>query len=566
MPGRILYGEVGEGCIGVVLGDVIIRELTPTCDVLKEIRQVFQAAVAHTLIPQAEPAAEFLVNTALEQLNGIRPTAALLFNTFGRKHSSLLRAIHQKLPDIPLVGGSSQGEVSLCEGYQLGSTVLVLIASDRISIHTGVARDLDVNNYMERIANAITRTCVDAMPKVALIFPDGILGNGVDGAIITQAFADVLPDTLIFGGATAEDFSFRSTDQFFGIECLSRAVPFLLFSGPVHCAWDVTAGWDGGWRPVGPRFKADVDGYRIRRINGKPAVDFLGKRFKLCDGQLSVCHPLAVYTESNGGEALLRDVPSYDPNDGSLMAMQKLPDTCWVQLTDPVPEHILGVAGRSLHRTLGKYPRHDVPALGLCFSCISRAVVLNQDPGAEFRAIIAGLHDLPPLAGFYSYGEIAPHWKSKKIQYHSSTIVTLLLGEETAPKIQTHAFRSEKFTNDMLRWENERLEKENAELKARLEQGTDYSGARGDVFQLEQRKQQYADILGLLLRFLESHNCRLPHAVTQGDPAKINQLGLARLLLVAAKKEGICSLNMKTGTLAKKLSTILALGREDKDR
>jgi len=107
---------------------------------------VFKIGIAHSLTADPDDAAASLTEQVLRKLEGHTPSAALLFSTTGRNHAGLLQRLTRLLPDCPIVGGSSNGEVSREQGYRVGSAVLIAFASDSVTFSAGVLRDLVFDN------------------------------------------------------------------------------------------------------------------------------------------------------------------------------------------------------------------------------------------------------------------------------------------------------------------------------------------------------------------------------------------------------------------------------------
>ncbi len=158
---------------------------------------VFKISIAHTLTAGLD-AAESLAEQTLRKLEGHKPSAALLFSTTGRNHAGLLQRLTRLLPDCPIVGGSSNGEVSREQGYRVGSSVLIVFASDTVTIRAGVLRDLSFDNQTLNQQAAAQQFAASGLigsvavakfapPVLGLLFPDGI---GLDGESVVKLFSE----------------------------------------------------------------------------------------------------------------------------------------------------------------------------------------------------------------------------------------------------------------------------------------------------------------------------------------------------------------------------------------
>ena len=497
---------------------------------------MFKVAIAHSLTASIDAVASSLVHTAMRQLDGQIANAALLFSSFGLDHQTLLDQLAQLLPGCPLVGGSSYGEVSRQQGYRLGSSLLILFASDSVKIRAGIVRNLrfdDASHNQAMLAQQLVGRPDSATPPVlGLIFPDGV---GLDGESMVKAFSGLFPATRFFGGATAEDFNMHQTCQFFNREVLHQSVPYMLFYGPLRYTWAVTQGLTSGWRAVGERLDAHCDGRHLQTINQRPAVDYLAARYRLEGGVLSVCHPFVIYPDRQSEEHYFRDVIRYSTDTGALESLQLLPADCQVQLTEPDPAAILAVSRQNIQQALAHFPGAAPPAVALWFSCVSRALVLQADAQCEFSTAIANVPAMLPVAGFYTYGEIAPTGQAGASAYHSSTLVTLLLGEEPRPSVGMFA-PADPFTSANLQQENRRLAEQLVTLQtkvAALEQAlaSEKEHARFSAnSRAESATWQRALALELLCTLIDRQFDELKHHALKGSPPRLNRSGLARLI------------------------------------
>lgn len=493
---------------------------------------MFKIAIAHSLTANMEAAAASLAQKALHGLDGHAPGAALLFSTIGLDHAELLARLTPLLP-CSVVGGSSYGEVSREQGYRVGSSLLILFASDSVKFHAGVLRGLsfdDEAGNQKILAQQLREGSDD--PVLGLLFPDGI---GLDGASVVRMFSSAFPTTRFFGGATAENFHLGATHQFFNEEILQHAVPYLLFYGPLRYSWAVTEGLDSGWRAIGARLDATCDGRWIRTIDAKPAIEYLASRYRLAGGLLSVCHPFVIYPNRESDEHYFLDVIRYAADSGALESMQMLPASCQIQLTQPDPAAILEISQRNIHQALGHLPATTSPAGVLWFSCVSRALVLQDDPASEFNSATINLPDALSVAGFYTYGEIAPAGPTGVSAYHSSTLMTLLLAEE--PRVDCGIFKDQQqFSVENLMQEKQALaaalETARAELSA-LQQKMAESQSLGCAAahsKTEMHMLYRALALELVCRVLDTRFDDFKRLALKGDPPKLNRSGLARLV------------------------------------
>jgi hypothetical protein len=83
-----------------------------------------------------------------------------------------------------------------------------------------------------------------------------------------------------------------------------------------------------------------------------------------------------------------------------------------------------GAAGAS-YEAVGS----ETPDLAILISCVGRKLVLKQRVEEEVESVRDVLGRQPVLAGFYSYGEIAPYAASVKCELHNQTMTITTLAE-----------------------------------------------------------------------------------------------------------------------------------------
>ncbi len=520
---------------------------------------MFKIAVAHSLTAEMQTAAESLVKQARDGLEGCPPNVGLLFSSFGLDHAGLLSALAHRLPECPLIGGSAYGEVSGGLGYRLGSSLLILIASDRVRIHAGVVRDLTFEDE-EANAEIIEQGLAPMIngkdpPVLGLLFPDGV---GLDGASIVRLFADRLPQTRLFGGATAENFRLNPTVQFYTSEVLTHSVPFVFFSGPLRYSWSVTEGLSAGWSPTAEPVHATCDANRIKTIDGTTALGYLESVHPLNGGHWSLCHPFAVYPDPDSDAHALRDVIRYDRATGTLESLQSLPPECRIQLTQPDPEAILLAARRALQETLAHYPDLSPPAGVFWFSAATRALALSPEPAMDYRTATDAIAPTLPVAGFYTYGEIAPAGPGATPGYHNCSLTTLALGEESRPDpgvFNTLEAISTANLQREIKTLAEALRLAQAETVGMRQALDEYRALEqlGAHCRTEQNYRYRALALELLCEILDTRNGDLRRLAFKGDPPRLNKSGLARLIDDQHRRRHGAAFPLTLGQLARLL-------------
>ncbi|MCB9678074.1 MAG: FIST C-terminal domain-containing protein [Alphaproteobacteria bacterium] len=100
-------------------------------------------AVAHTLDPSPEHGAAELIGAVRVQLEGHTPTGAMLWSSIDSDHRALLDRIGDALGDVPLIGCTTDGEVSSVARFQEDSVALIVFAD--VEVRVGAGRGLSAD-------------------------------------------------------------------------------------------------------------------------------------------------------------------------------------------------------------------------------------------------------------------------------------------------------------------------------------------------------------------------------------------------------------------------------------
>ncbi len=97
-----------------------------------------------------------------------------------------------------------------------------------------------------------------------------------------------------------------------------------------------------------------------------------------------------------------------------------------VQMAYATRDDVIASTSYSIHQSIKGYPGSE-PLVALCFSCCNRKQVLGSRVNEESLTIQKSYPSLP-IAGFYTYGEIAPLERNRPTRFHNNTFVNLVMG------------------------------------------------------------------------------------------------------------------------------------------
>ena len=339
---------------------------------------------------------------------------------------ALVRGIASASGDAPLIGCSTAGEIATA-GPADASIVVTALGGPGFTVQIGAARG--ASKDLRLAARDAVKSCVDGLEprahSVVLLLTDGLGGDQME--IIRGAYEVVGAEIPLVGGCAGDDLKMQTTFQFFADEVLSDAVVAAAISSDAPMG----IGVQHGWRPVGdPMVVTASRGNRVEALDDQPALDAYLRRLDAppeawhdADAftRFALTHPLGI-TRRSGAEVRFVAEPDYE--DRSIVCIASVPQggLAWIMEgdEDSVLEATNGACCEALAGLQGQSP------IGLmAFDCIARRGVLGEGIATEINRI-ANYADGAPVAGFYTYGEIAR--TTGRQGFHNQTLVVLALG------------------------------------------------------------------------------------------------------------------------------------------
>lgn len=385
-----------------------------------------RAIIGHSDEVLTSDAVEDVIRQCTDELGGEVPKAALLFTSVDYDHGLLLSKIADVWPGLPLIGSSSDGEVSSKDGFRMDSVLLTLLCGEGFEAYAGVGRDLsgDVAGAVAAATDVLDR---HGAPKVAFTS----FAPSTSACDVLRRLEARIDDVScpVLGGLSGDHCEFSRMVEFCGTEVLRDSFPVLFLYGDVRAGWGIGS----GWFPIGDIHRVTGSaGHLVHTISGRPAVDLYTDYYGSVPQDTLGKYPLAVYEDGPEGLWTLRSVMGTDEETGAMRFAGDVPEGSLVRMTEVLPEGILSGTSSSIRQAFESYPG-DKPELALLFSCAARKWVLGTQVAKEadlFReACPEGLRDLK-LSGLYVYGEIAPPERGQSAAFHNETCITVLLGSD----------------------------------------------------------------------------------------------------------------------------------------
>lgn len=395
-----------------------------------------KAGASWSNVADAFEAGQEAATLAMHQVGEDSADLALVFSSPLYSKPDMLEGVRAVVGQTPVLGCSDAGNLTR-EGPAHKSVAVMLIRAEGLEIRPGAGDKLSADP--EEAGRAMAQQAKDGRlgfgsgpGTLLLTFCEGAKGNL--SAVLRGAQRVVGPDFPIVGAAAGDDMLFTETSQY----CLSfllkdSAVGFLL-GGSVKFG----VGTRHGWQPISrAHVVTRAKGSLLAEIDGKPAMeffkDYLGRAVEnLTDENLAriTCRYPLGFSIASEDEPLIR-FPIHVTDEGHLLFLGEVPEAAQVRLMLGSRLGVLESARQAAADAKANMGGGTVRA-AIVFSCFAREYVLGRKASEEMQAIRDTLGDSVPLAGFYSYGELAPCGLGAgrgQTQYRNDSVVVLTVGE-----------------------------------------------------------------------------------------------------------------------------------------
>jgi len=171
----------------------------------------------------------------------------------------------------------------------------------------------------------------------------------------------------------------------------------------------------------------------LAQLDGKPALDlyerYLGDEAAGLPAS-ALFYPLKVWDPAHPENAVVRTILSIDAEKRTMTFAGDVPEGWNARLMRGSFDRLTeGAAEAAMHARADLDAKQVSASVCLFVSCVGRRLLMGQRAEEEVEAVARVLGRETPIAGFYSYGEIAPNNRSGACGLHNQTVTLTLIAE-----------------------------------------------------------------------------------------------------------------------------------------
>ena len=334
--------------------------------------------------------------------------------------------LNTTFPHTQVIGCTTSGEITP-GGAAANALVLWALGGSAIEVSTGSGQG---DEHGLRQAATEAAHCLDHVElranSVLIVLSDGLCGDQMD--VVRGAYDVAGIDVPLVGGCAGDNLAMRRTRQIHGRRVMSQAV----VAAAVSSDRPLGIGVSHGWTPASePMLVTGSKGNILSTLEDKPALDVYLDFFNPGDvirtdptafAKFAATHPIGIRRRD---KIEMRHITGFNLDSRELILVAEVPQGALAFLTEGDFDSVLNAAAQSC--TTALQALNGLQPVGLLmFDCVSRRAVFTEERIHEETDLITSTCGAIPMAGFYTYGEIA---RTKGAGgFHNQTLVTLAIG------------------------------------------------------------------------------------------------------------------------------------------
>jgi len=336
-------------------------------------------------------------------------------------------SLGDRLPGCAVVGCTTSGEIAAGSALTQ-SLVLWALGGSGVRVSTGFGES---DGQGLRQAAVEAAGCLAKLDRrshtVMVLLSDGLGGDQME--VVRGAYDAANIDVPLVGGCAGDYLAMRQTRQLHGRRVMSGAVVAAAISSDRPLGVGVSHGWTPASEPM---LVTESRNTLLTSLDDQPALDvylnFFNPPQEVRDNQqafadFAAVHPIGIRRRDR---IEMRHITGFDPETRALVMVAEVPQGALAFLTQGDYGSVLEAAAESASSAVQALGGDAEPAGLLLFDCVSRRSIFGDRHVQEETELIARCCHGAPMAGFYTYGEIARTKGSGG--FHNQTLVTLAIG------------------------------------------------------------------------------------------------------------------------------------------
>lgn len=354
--------------------------------------------------------------------------AAQLVFLFGSRSAlerrDLYDAIKSFYPAAALAGCSTAGEIQGTEVLE-ESLVVTAIHFDHTTVQLA-STQIDQPGQSLQAGEELAQALESSGLAHVVVIADGLRVNGTG---LVEGLQKHLPkEAKITGGLAGDGELFEKTLVCGDGPPQEGRITAIGFYGS---RLKVGYGSLAGWIPFGPeRLITKSNGNILYDLDGQPAIDLyraiLREEHNADLSSARFYFPLEIRSDDMS-RGIVRTIVGIDEKDNSLIFAGDVPEGSQAWLMKVNFNRLMEGAAEAARASSTN--GNGSPQFALLVSCIGRKIVLKQRTFQELEAVREVLGQPTTLAGFYSYGEIAPFASGQECHLHNETMTVTTFSE-----------------------------------------------------------------------------------------------------------------------------------------
>jgi hypothetical protein len=324
--------------------------------------------------------------------------------------------LREQYPAAHRIGCSSAGNI---QGASINDDQLSITAVDFEKTDLKPARielGSSEESYVagQRLADALWS---DDLRHVLVLLD----GSRVNGSEFTRGLSHALPDGVsVTGGLAADGARGVGAVVLQDDPAARNSVAAIGFYGR---DLKVACGCGGAWEPFGnERVVTRAKGNILLELDGRPALEVyencLTERAATLPAA-GLMYPISVRT-NDPTQGVVRTAVQIDRQHQTVTFAGDLPENSFARLMRATGDRL--IEGAALAADTCCSALETTPQLALLVSCVARRGLLKQRAAEEIEAVRDVVGPGTVLAGFYGFGEIAPHQPGERPELHNQTL------------------------------------------------------------------------------------------------------------------------------------------------